>query len=207
MAKTNTAIFVVPRNTTVTIPNAIVLQPEDKTVITIEQIRAILGKLNLRQVNDQFILIRPAELMNEEAANALLKSLEEPGPRVHFALITDSPSRLLSTIRSRANLYFLRAAMDFTNITADTKIKSLAKRLMVARGANLVTLADEISKVKSAKRDHALTIIGTSIEMLYKTYLITGKSAYVHRLSKFLTAYDNIAHNGHIKLQIVANLS
>jgi DNA polymerase-3 subunit delta' len=36
-----------------------------------------------------------------EAANALLKTLEEPRPRVHFVLLSERPDRLLTTIRSR----------------------------------------------------------------------------------------------------------
>ncbi|WP_148254707.1 DNA polymerase III subunit delta' [Aidingimonas lacisalsi] len=47
------------------------------------------------------ILIQPAEALNVAAANALLKSLEEPGGRTLFLLLSDVPSRLPATIRSR----------------------------------------------------------------------------------------------------------
>ncbi len=46
-------------------------------------------------------LIRDAERMNEEAQNALLKTLEEPPGAVCLILVTSSSSRLLPTIRSR----------------------------------------------------------------------------------------------------------
>jgi len=39
---------------------------------------------------------------HEESANALLKTLEEPKPNLHFVLLSDQPDRLLSTIRSRS---------------------------------------------------------------------------------------------------------
>jgi len=46
-------------------------------------------------------LIYPAELMNQAAANALLKTLEEPPPRVLLILVSHQPGRLLPTVRSR----------------------------------------------------------------------------------------------------------
>jgi DNA polymerase-3 subunit delta' len=46
-------------------------------------------------------VIRRAEEFSVAAANALLKTLEEPGANTHFILLSDKPDRLLSTIRSR----------------------------------------------------------------------------------------------------------
>lgn len=47
------------------------------------------------------IVIYPAERMNAEAANALLKTLEEPAPPLRFVLATEAAHSLLPTIRSR----------------------------------------------------------------------------------------------------------
>jgi DNA polymerase-3 subunit delta' len=49
----------------------------------------------------QVALIDPADELNVAAANALLKTLEEPGDRRHLILITSRPARLPATIRSR----------------------------------------------------------------------------------------------------------
>jgi DNA polymerase III subunit delta' len=46
-------------------------------------------------------VIHPAEAMNVNAANALLKSLEEPPPRTYFLLVAHRPYQLLPTIKSR----------------------------------------------------------------------------------------------------------
>lgn len=46
-------------------------------------------------------IIEPADAMNKSAQNALLKSLEEPPPYVHFLLVTANPGGLAPTIRSR----------------------------------------------------------------------------------------------------------
>jgi DNA polymerase-3 subunit delta' len=46
-------------------------------------------------------VIEAAEAMADESQNALLKTLEEPGPFVHLVLITSEPAALLETVRSR----------------------------------------------------------------------------------------------------------
>ena len=203
--KLGTGVFVVPSDVEVNVPGAIVLKPEDKTVITIEQVREVMGRLSVRQTSGLFVVIRPADKLQLEAANALLKSLEEPGDKVHFILVTDSPSTLLPTILSRASVYLLRV-VDDSGLHVDDKVKDIAKRLMVAKGAELVAVAEEISKHKDGVRAYALSVVGAAIEMLYKSYYITGKSAFLARLPKFLSTYEALARNGHVKLQIVAGL-
>lgn len=206
-SRLGTAIFVVPEPSAIELKekNVIILQPEEKSVITIEQIRKILPKLAAKQINDLFIVLRPAEVLNVEAANALLKALEEPGDKVHFVLLTSAPSMILPTVLSRAAIYFLRTNDD-GNIAADEKTKDLAKRLLVAKGADLVALAEEVTKKKDGTRAYVLSILGVAIEMLYKTYYMTGKQVFAQKIPKFLAAYDEISQNGHIKLQIVSNL-
>jgi len=71
--------------------------------IKISSIRDIKKFLAFRydDIPYRFIIISDAHLMNEEAQNALLKSLEEPPQGVIFILTTFSPSLLRETIRSR----------------------------------------------------------------------------------------------------------
>lgn len=203
--KNGTSIFVLPKNTEYKIKNALILEPKEKATITIDQIREIIAKLSVKQLKDQYIIIRPAELMNKEASNALLKNLEEPGDKVHFILITSSPSSILPTILSRSSIYFLKTTPK-QEIDADARVKELAKKLMVAKGKDLIVLAEEITKKKDGVRAYALEIIGAAIEMLYKTYLINGKDVFLLKLPKFLKLYENISKNGHIKLHLVSDL-
>ena len=55
----------------------------------------------------QITIIDEAELLNEESGNALLKILEEPGERNVFFLLTEDDASLLSTVRSRCQLFYL----------------------------------------------------------------------------------------------------
>ena len=71
--------------------------------IKIEQVRELADFLNLRSHRGRLriALVHPAEDMNENAANALLKGLEEPPAGAMFILVSHRPARLLPTIRSR----------------------------------------------------------------------------------------------------------
>jgi DNA polymerase III subunit delta' len=71
--------------------------------ITIDPIRALADFVNIssHRGGAKVILIHPGEALNPNAANALLKSLEEPPAGTHFVLATHRPHQLLPTIRSR----------------------------------------------------------------------------------------------------------
>jgi DNA polymerase-3 subunit delta' len=77
-----------------------------KTAITVDEMRRVSRFLSLRSHDGSYriIIVDPAEDMNRNAANALLKNLEEPPPRVLFLLISHSPGSLLPTIRSRCQV-------------------------------------------------------------------------------------------------------
>lgn len=76
---------------------------DDKQSILIEQIRELNYFLGLSRSYSprRVVIIQPAERMNVNAANSLLKSLEEPAPDTHILLLTAHPGLLLPTIRSR----------------------------------------------------------------------------------------------------------
>jgi DNA polymerase-3 subunit delta' len=72
--------------------------------IAVDQIRALPQFLNIssHRGGPKVIVLHPAEMLNINAANALLKNLEEPPPRTHFVLVTHRPHLVLPTIRSRS---------------------------------------------------------------------------------------------------------
>ena len=80
-------------------------------VIKIEQIRAVADFISLttHRAGYRVLLLHPAEALQAAAANALLKTLEEPPPGTLIVLVSDRPARLLATIRSRCRLVTLAA--------------------------------------------------------------------------------------------------
>ncbi len=83
-------------------PDILMLEP-DGASIKIEQIRTLLSKVSLRSYENAYkvIIINDAHLMTEQAANCLLKTLEEPTDNTVFILITAQVQNLPVTILSR----------------------------------------------------------------------------------------------------------
>ena len=80
------------------------LRPESKSrVITIDQIRALMQTINLKPLEAEWkvAVIVAAERLNIQAANAFLKTLEEPPAKSIVLLLSTEPERILETIASR----------------------------------------------------------------------------------------------------------
>ncbi len=84
----------------------IVLEAETK-VIKIDQVRDLAREILSRpfEARARAFIVDEAERFTDQAANALLKSLEEPPPTSHVFLITAAPQALLPTIRSRCQVF------------------------------------------------------------------------------------------------------
>ena len=76
-----------------------------KPVIKVEAVRNVLDSLSLSGLGSaRVVLIDQAHRMNAQAANALLKTLEEPFENIYFFLIGPDAQQFLSTIRSRCQI-------------------------------------------------------------------------------------------------------
>jgi DNA polymerase-3 subunit delta' len=71
--------------------------------ILVEQAQEIvaLAQRSPHEARARVIIVDEADRMNANAANCLLKTLEEPTDRTHIVLLSSAPERLLATIRSR----------------------------------------------------------------------------------------------------------
>jgi DNA polymerase-3 subunit delta' len=85
-----------------------------KTVLTVDEIRRVGRFLSMTAPDGGYrvVIVDPADDMNVNAANALLKNLEEPPARTIFLLTAHSPGRLLPTIRSRCQTIRLQPLDD-----------------------------------------------------------------------------------------------
>lgn len=85
-------------------PDLHILEPEaEGKLIRIDQIRELIEQMNqtAHQNDYRVAIITPAEAMHIAAANALLKTLEEPGMKTIVCLITAQSGLIPATIRSR----------------------------------------------------------------------------------------------------------
>lgn len=106
------------------------------TLITVNEARNLMEKLSLVAFEGRYktVIVYLPEKMNREAANALLKLLEEPPVGTLFLLVTHSPEKLLTTIRSRCMMLTL---------------KPLSKEERVAAGVGSAEHADYLRTICS----------------------------------------------------------
>jgi len=104
--------------------------------ISVDQVRALADFANLsaHQGGHRVVLIHPAESMNASAANALLKTLEEPSGRMILILVSHKPQQLLPTILSRC----VALAMPMPSLQESTL---WLKQRGVVHAANLLAQA------------------------------------------------------------------
>lgn len=104
---------------------------EDKKNISIDQARELIKKLNMSSFLDSFKIgiIKDAHTLSLEAANALLKTLEEPKNNVVIVLLTSSLESLPATIISRSRV------LRFAPVKFDTIYKYLVDDLKAPRSA------------------------------------------------------------------------
>lgn len=107
--------------------------------IRIKQIRAMQRRLVTRPTlgSRRAIIIDPADDMEKAAANALLKSLEEPPAGTFFLLVTHRPARLLPTIRSRCRTlrFPVLSDSDLMAMLADEGLSPDPQAIAAAEGS------------------------------------------------------------------------
>lgn len=112
---------------------------EPRSVIVVEQMRELSDKISLTaQLGGAIVSwIDPADALNHNAANALLKTLEEPQDGRYLILVSDAPYRLSATIRSRCQRIELRPPPQ-----DEARAWLLAQGLPAARVEQALSLSD-----------------------------------------------------------------
>ena len=206
----NTGTIIVLEKNTENIEK-ILKNPIITEAVSIDDIRDISAMATTKALKPLYFVFKNAEKLRPEAQNAALKLFEEPKENYHYVLQTTSPEALLTTIRSRAPIY---APLTVNTLEmppeAEKEVFLLAKQLLVADLPKIIKIADEINKhkdtEKSPRRDYALNIIRTTIELAEKSYFKTENEAFTKKINGLIIAYKNISENGNIRLQLVANL-
>ncbi|MFI3188518.1 DNA polymerase III subunit delta' [Crenothrix sp. D3] len=140
-------------------PDFMQVQPEEgKTTIAIDQIRSLITKLTLKPQFDRYrvVILNPADKMNNAAANAFLKCLEEPNERTILVLVSDRQSKLPATILSRCQKLAIAMpdkATVLTWLTAQAIKDDASVLLGLAQGAPLLALSYAKEGVVTQRND------------------------------------------------------
>ncbi|MDX8390589.1 MAG: DNA polymerase III subunit delta' [Mariprofundaceae bacterium] len=122
-----------------------------KRDVNIEQVRSVLSFLNLSGSESarRVVLLEEGEKLNHQAANALLKGLEEPTAGSLLLLVCNDPMRLPATIRSRCMLATLSPLNDMDTehvlkkMGLQTDVLALAATLAHGQPGRMQCLQDE----------------------------------------------------------------
>lgn len=127
--------------------------------LSIDQVRTVVlarAAFGPHEGRAKVFVVRRAEELSVAAANALLKTLEEPGPRTHFVLITATPDALLPTIRSRTQRVRFGSLPNgvVANLLVERGVeRERAETLARLAGGSMATAAALADPDASAKRD------------------------------------------------------
>ncbi|OGS94001.1 MAG: DNA polymerase III subunit delta' [Gallionellales bacterium RIFCSPLOWO2_02_FULL_57_47] len=148
--------------------------------ISVDQVRGLADfvSMSAHQGGGRVVVIHPAEAMNANAANALLKNLEEPPQGLLFILVSHKPQQLLPTILSRCLPFALSApdAASATRWLAQQGVKNPDAALAFSGFAPLQAVqlekqlgSEEREKLLRAVRQPAALDVFALAEALQKT--------------------------------------
>jgi DNA polymerase III subunit delta' len=166
------------------------VRPEEESKsgeIKIEAIRELTGGAGLtaQSGGHKVILVQPAHRMNTAAANSLLKTLEEPSRDTLIILLTDQPSRLLPTIRSRCQQVAFRIPARQTALDwlADKIRHGEAQTLLdLASGAPLLALTLDNAELLEGRRRLLGQFLSLAQQREDPVSLAQAWSSFDHRL-------------------------
>ncbi|MCP4789733.1 MAG: DNA polymerase III subunit delta' [Gammaproteobacteria bacterium] len=130
-------------------PDIKILQPEEEgKAILVDSVRKLQPWLaaTAQQGGAKVVLVEPANELNINAANALLKNLEEPGSNTYFILLHHWPRPLLATIKSRCQAQEIlppheKLGLRWLQLQSSTAINEELRQVMtMAHGAPLLAL-------------------------------------------------------------------
>ncbi len=164
-----------------------------RTALTVDEVRRVGRFLGLTAHDGGYrvVIVDPADDMNVNAANALLKKLEEPPARTVFILVAHSLGRLLPTIRSRCQLIRFQPLGDEAMLAA---LKAIDKEPEASARAALLTRAAGSVRAAVMLTDYGGVEITDALEKLIGAG--DPPAAETHRLADAIAGRDQAIQLG-----------
>jgi DNA polymerase III subunit delta' len=151
-------------------PDVLVVPPDPpQLMIKVDQVRRVIETVHYRpaEARERVYIFTDSSFM-KEAANSLLKVLEEPPEFATIFLLTENVGELLPTIRSRAMTFALGALpseeieRDLAKLRPEWNAKQRALAARLSEGAVGRARSFDVARYTAA-RTHALTILSTAL--------------------------------------------
>jgi DNA polymerase-3 subunit delta' len=171
-------------------PDVVLLRPEGAAkIVPIDTIREqVVPALALcpHEARTRWFIFEEAAALQDPAANALLKSLEEPPARTHFILCTNAPDAILPTIRSRCQKLLFKAAAVADGEDAAV-IADALDRLEGALKKNNLADVLEVASFVSQQKDHVAAILA-ALANRFREQAVAAARAHNLLLARFKSA-------------------
>lgn len=147
-------------------PDVVVVAPDGRTAITVDQARSVVSSafLSPLEADRKVFLFEEASMLNEGAANSLLKTIEEPIRTSSFVLVADSEDDLPLTIASRCRTVVFGRVSESEVVTGLTGLGVEAPRAeetaRIAGGRPGLALALATEPAAAAYREAWLSVPG-----------------------------------------------
>lgn len=126
-------------------PDVTMIKPQNQVIKT-ERIRELVGQFSQSGIENQrqVFIIEQAEKMHVNAANSLLKVIEEPQSEIYIFFLTDDEEQMLSTIRSRTQIFQFKKQVStlMSQLEEAGLVKNKAK--LLAQFSQSQTEADKL---------------------------------------------------------------
>jgi len=180
-------------------PDVIVLSPDPERatpIVSVDQVREVVRQAAYHRYSARrrVVIIDPAESLRDEAANALLKTLEEPPAGTGFILIATHASALLPTIVSRCQRVRFTAVAD-DDIAAWLRARQVPDADALARAAQgcpgrALALSDGGLDARRQLRDGMLAAIGGPLKDLFDWTTAVAKGERAEWRGRVLLVLD-----------------
>jgi len=151
-----------------------------KRNLRVGAIRALEREANFRpyEARARVFILDDADKMNDAAANALLKTLEEPPSTTHIVLVSSRPAALLATIRSRCQTIRFAPVSEREIATLLSRQRSFSEKdarlaARIAKGSVARALSFDIAGYRS-RRGELLDLINKALIQQNRSALIRG---------------------------------
>jgi len=169
-------------------PDMVVLEPEGRTrsirVKTMREALVVPMGETAYAGGWKLGVVKGADRMTKEAANAFLKSLEEPTPKTMYLLLTDNPDECLPTIVSRCQRIDLVRTVQLleggARAAVEKALLSCSSRCgVMARDAQAAVMADVLDELKGSAEDEEFPLLRkrffNTVMAVVRGWMVEGK--------------------------------
>ncbi len=155
-----------------------------QSVISVATASEVIRKLNLKSYESdcKVMIVWMAERMNQQAANKLLKLIEEPPAKTYFIMVSENPNLIIKTILSRTQQIYVPP------LSSSSIAIALTEKLGISPDR-----ARDISRVANGSYRQALNLLNQSTSKYFEQYRNLMRLCYAKQYPNLIDWVDDIS--------------